>query len=211
MDKRDYLSVENTKPTLIKADGDDANYSNKMLRLLLSLGYLGVFGSFICMFMMIMSAVSRENRLLDVKPMAAAIVTLAVCIAVVIAVTILDKKGRKDFQAAEERLLTNAKAVDGRVVGVVKHIRHVSYAREVFDEITWNFKIEYFDEENNETRTVESDRYLNDISTVLADDSVTVYIKSDGTLAFDGYKLRESFDDEYISPKLEEDVQDTEV
>lgn len=211
MNTENNIFEDDTKPTLIRAGGDDANYSNKTFRLFLSLGYLGIFGSFICMFMMIMSAVSRENHLLDVKPMAAAIIALVVCIVAVIVVSLLDKKSRNEFKTAEKKLLANAKSVDGRIVGVVKHIRHVSYAREVFDEITWNFKIEYFDEENNKTCTVESDRYLNDISAVLADDSVKVYIKSDGTLAFDGYKLRESFDDEYISPEIEEDVQDMEV
>lgn len=211
MNTENNVSNEDKIPMLLKAEGDNSKHFNPMIQLLSAIAYLGVFGSVICGFMIIMSAASDKNNTLDISLMSVTITVFAVCIAAVIVLGIVNKNSEKKLRQEDNIKILNARRTDGKVVGVVKHINHVAYRHEIFDETIWNFKINYFNEEKNCICTVESDRYLNDISTVLANDTVTVYIKSDGKLAFDGYKLRKSFDDDYIKLEIEEDIQDTEV
>ena len=73
--------------------------------------------------------------------------------------------------------------------------------KEVFDETIWNFIIKYKDE-NNEIITVKSEKFLNDISEVLASKNVTVYALEDGTFEFGKYKLRENKDDDFVKLKI---------
>ena len=203
--------MSDEKIELIRVEGEDARYSNPMLGLLLALGYLGIFGSIITVYMIVMSALSRDDHAVEINFMAAALIALAVCTAAVVFLNIIDKKSRKEFFEKENNLRKNAKKFDGKIVGAQKHIRHVKYLNDVFDEIIWNFKIEYFDDEKNELLTVSGERFLNDISEVLADDSVSVFVMKDGSLRFDDYKLKKNPGDEFIKLEVETDEKDSKV
>ena len=48
----------------------------------------------------------------------------------------------------KKALRKNAVKIEGRIVGIEKRIRHVSYMNDVFDEILWNFQVEYKNENN---------------------------------------------------------------
>lgn len=199
------------KIKLIKAEGEDSKYSNPMLRLLLALGYLGIFGSIITVYMIIMSAMPRDDHNVEITLMAAALIAFAVCTAAVVFLNIIDKKARKEFFEKENTLRKNAKRFDGKIVGVEKHIRHVRYINEVFDEILWNFKIEYFDDEKNELLTVSGEKFLNDISEVLSEDSVSVFVPEDGSVFFDDYRLKKDPDDEFLKLEVEVYEKDSKV
>lgn len=195
--------MSDEKIELLKAEGEDSRYSNPMIRLLLTLGYLGIFGSIITIYMIVMSALSRDDHAVEVSFMAAALIALVGCIAAVVFLNIIDKKAKKEFFEKEAELRNSAKKFDGRIVGVEKHVRHVKYVNDVFDEIIWNFKIEYFDDEKNELLTVSGERFLNDISEALAEDSVSVFVSKDGSLYFDDYKLKKNPDDEFVKLSVE--------
>ena len=63
-----YDCMENNdKFELIRAEEKDAKYSNPMLRLFLAIGYLGIFGSIITVYMIIMSALSRDDHGFDLS------------------------------------------------------------------------------------------------------------------------------------------------
>ena len=195
---------------LVRAEEKDSKYSNPKLRLMLAIGYLGIFGSIITVYMITMSALSREDHGFDAAYTAAALVVLAVCIAAVIALNVMDKKAKKEFFKNEKTLRKNAKKYRGKIVGAEKNIRHVTYMKEVFDEIIWNFIIKYKDE-NNEIVTVKSEKFLNDISEVLASRNVAVYALEDGTFEFGGYKLRENPDDDFVKLKVKVHEEDSKV
>ena len=203
MDKKEKLE-------LVRAEEKDVKYSNPKLRLMLAIGYLGIFGSIITVFMIFMSALSRENHKFDVTYTIVAIVVMTLCIAAVIVLNMLDKKAKKEFFKNEKMLRKNAKKYRGKIVGAEKNIRHVTYMKEVFDETIWNFIIKYKDE-NNEIITVKSEKFLNDISEVLASKNVTVYALEDGTFEFGGYKLRENKDDDFIKLKVKINEEDAKV
>ena len=194
MDKNDEFK-------LIRAEEKDAKYSNPKLRLMLTIDYLGIFGSVITICMIVMSAFSRDNHSVDFKYISAAAVVLILCVAAAAALNVMDKKARKEFLKNEKNLRKNAKKYKGKIVGTEKNIRHVTYMKEVFDEIIWNFIIKYKDE-NNEIITVKSEKFLNDISEVLASRNVTVYALEDGTFEFGGYKLRENSGDDFVKLKV---------
>ena len=201
---------ENAKFELMRAEEKDAKYSNPKLRLLLAIGYLGIFGSIITVFMIFMSALSREDHGFDSMYTAAAIIVLAICTAAVIVLGILDKKAKKEFLKNEKNLRKNAKKYKGKIVGAEKNIRHVQYLKDVFDETIWNFIIKFKDE-NDEIVTVKSEKFLNDVSEVLASRNVTVYALQDGTYEFGGYKLRENTDDDFVKLKVKINEEDSKV
>ena len=200
-DRRDSFMDNVEQFELVRAEAKDAKYSNPSLRLFLALGYLGIFSSVIAVYMIIMSALSREDHGFNVQYTAVAIVVFIVCLTAVIVMNYLDKKARKEFFKKEKQLLKNAKKYKGKIVAAEKNIRHVKYVNEVFDEIIWNFVIKYKNE-NDEIITVKSEKFLNDISEVLKSRSVTVYVLEDGSNSFGGYHLREKADDEYIKLKI---------
>lgn len=195
---------------LVRAEEKDAKYSNPKLRLMLTIGYLGIFGSIITVYMIVMSALSREDHGFDVTYTAAAIIVFAVCTAAVAVLNIFDKKAKKEFLKNERNLRKNAKKYRGKIVGAEKNIRHVMYMKDVFDEIIWNFVIKYKNE-NDEIITVKSDKFLNDISEVLTSKNVIVYELEDGTFEFGGYKLRENPDDDFVKLKVKINEEDSKV
>ena len=201
---------KNEKFELVRAEEKDSKYSNPKLRLMLTIGYLGIFGSIITVFMIFMSALSRENYDFDVTYTAAAIVVMMVCAAAVVVLNIRDKKAKKEFLKNEKTLRKNAQKYRGKIVGAEKNIRHVTYMKEVFDEIIWNFIIKYKNE-NNEIITIKSEKFLNDISEVLTSKNVTVYALKDGTFEFGGYKLRENADDDFVKLKIKINEEDAKV
>lgn len=192
---------KNEKFELIRAEEKDAEYSNPMIRLFLTLGYLGIFGSIIAVYMIIMSALSRDDHGFDVTYTAAAVIIFAVCLVAVILLNISDKKNRNEFLKNKKQLRRNAKKYKGKIVAAEKNIRHVKYMNEVFDEIIWNYVIK-FKNENNEILTVKSEKFLNDISEILSSRNVTVYSLENGTYEFGGYKLRESSDEDFVELKV---------
>ena len=199
---------KNEKYQLLKAKEKDAKYSNPMLRLFLTLGYLGIFSALITVYMAAMTALSREDHKFEYSYAAVAAVIFLICIVMVVWLNYKDKKSRKAFLKHEKELRRNAVKYRGRIVGVEKYVRHVRYLNDVFDEVTWRFIIKYKNE-NNEIVTVKSDDYLNDISDVLADNKVVIYCLEDKTFEFKGYKLRESESDKPVKLKvnvLEDDV-----
>ena len=126
MDKKEKLE-------LVRAEEKDVKYSNPKLRLMLAIGYLGIFGSIITVFMIFMSALSRENHKFDVTYTIVAIVVMTLCIAAVIVLNMLDKKAKKEFFKNEKMLRKNAKKYRGKIVGIEKNIRHVTYMMEFYN------------------------------------------------------------------------------
>ncbi len=196
---------EDEKPSLFRAESEDSKYSNPMLRLFLTLGFLGIFGSIITLYMIVMSYFSRGKTHFEFEFAAAAVIAFVICAAAVTVLNIIDKKEKNKFLEKEKTKLKNAKRYKGKVIGAEKHINHVRYLNDVFDEVVWNFIIEYFDEETNKNIMVQSEKFLNDISEVLSEDSVTVCVLEDGTLFFEDYRLRESRDKDFIKLKIDID------
>lgn len=201
---------DNAVIEMIKAQSDDIKYSNTALRLLIVLASLGIFGSMICIFMIVMSAASQGSQSININFLAGTVIFCGLCIAAVVVLCVFDNAARKRFFENEKTLRKNAKRFDGKIVGIEKHINHVKYANEIFDEILYNFLVEYKNE-NNETVTVKGEGFLNDITEALADDSVTVLELEDGTLVFENYCLRKKTDDNFIKLTTEVKEEDKKV
>lgn len=211
MSKNKEISDEKSAPELILAQSSDAKRSAPMLQLLSAVAYLGIFSSLVGAYMIVMSSFSGNESGLIKKAMPAAVLIFAVCVAAVFVFRFLDKRNRAAFEEKEREKLNSSPCFDGEVKKIKKHIRHVSYSHEVFDEITWRFVIEYTDSETGEVCTADSDAYLNDISDILADSGVKVHKLSDGALIFDGYKLKKSFKDKGVSFEVDEESEDAAV
>lgn len=211
MSKNKEISDEKSVPKLILAQSSDSKRSAPMLQLFGALAYLGIFSSLVGAYMIVMSSFSGNESGLMKKAMPAAVLIFAVCVAAVFIFRFLDKKNRAAFEEKEREKLNFSHCFDGEVKKIKKHIRHVSYSHEVFDEITWRFVIEYTDSETKEVCTADSDAYLNDISDILADSDVKVHKLPDGALIFDGYKLKKSFKDKGVGFEVEEESEDAAV
>ncbi len=211
MSKNKEISKEKSEPELIPAQSIDSKRSAPMIQLFSAVAYLGIFSALVGAYMIVMSGFSGNKSDLLKKAMPAAVLIFAVCVAAVFVFRFLDKKNRAAFEEKEREKLNSSPCFDGEVKKIKKHIRHVSYSHDVFDDITWRFVIEYTDSESGKVYIADSDAYLNDISDVLADSGVKVHKLSDGALIFDGYKLKKSFGDKGISLEVEEESEDTAV
>ncbi len=192
---------DNEQFELVKADEKDCEYSNPLLRILSAVFGIVGFGSLIAIFMAVLSAFAGGASALSVKFFCSAGMAFALSAAAAAIAGYYDKKERRKFLKHKKALRKNAVKIEGRIVGIEKRIRHVSYMNDVFDEILWNFQVEYKNE-NNETLVVPSDRFLNDISEVLKNDKVTVYVMKDGKIGFGGYQLRKSAEDRPLKLKI---------
>ncbi len=186
--------------TLQKAERTDTKYKNPALTMTAAIAGLGCFGGIICLCTILLSALSGGNVSGGIFAAAAA-VTL-VCGAVFAAASIMFQKRKKEYLKKRRELSKSAVRVQGKVVGVTKYVRHVKYMKDTFDEILWCFKIKYKDGDNY--KTVQSDKYLNDISKVLKSDKVEVLILEDKTLAFKNFKLRKDDNEPFV--KLETEI-----
>ena len=198
------MDSKDVKFELVRAEDKYAKYSNPTLRLLIALGCLGIFASMVGEFMVVMSAVSQkgQNTQKNMTVGAGALIVFAVCLADVIFLSKRDKHNRKQFLNEQKNLKKTAVKYKGKIVKVQKHIRHVKYMNEVFDETTWRFVVKYKNE-NEQIITILSEPFLNDISQVLKSRSVDVYVLSDGSCEVSEYKLRVSEDEPPIEFKTE--------
>jgi len=190
----------NGKYILQKAQTKDAEFRSPALNMLTALGGLGVFAGIICIFVILLSALSGGKSNIQSFIAAVGITLISACVFIV-SYYIFNRK-KKAYLKKKKRMLANAKRFDGQITGIVKNIRHVKYMHETFDEITWCFKIEYNDEEG--TKTVNSELYLNDITRVLKNDRVSVLVLSDGTTVFKNFHLRKDDQESYIKLPLED-------
>ncbi len=190
----------NGKYVLQKAQSKDTDFKSPALNMLIALGGLGVFAGIICIFVILLSALSggRSN---DQAFIAAVGITI-ICAFVFTASYAAFNRKKKAYIKNKKSMLTNAKRFSGHIVGIVKNIRHVEYMHETFDEVTWSFKIEYTDDAG--TKTINSDLYLNDITQVLKDDRVSVLVLSDGATAVKNFHLRNETSDPVIDMPVEE-------
>lgn len=193
---------------LQKAASDETKYTNNILSLIIALSGLGAFGSLICLCMTVISAFSRQ-KFDNIGLIAASFIGMLLCVLVFVVADEMYKQRKKAYLKAQKKLYKKAERIKGRVVGAVKYVRHVKYMRDTFDDIQWCFKIEYGF--GDEKKIIESDRYLNDISQVLADDRVYVLMLDGEVIAFEGYKLRCDDREPYVQLNTEEIEQESEV
>lgn len=193
--------------TLQKAETKDHKYSSPALSMTTAISGLLTFGSTICLMVILLTALSGG----DVREelFAAAVAAALLSGSVFVISWLMFKKAKRVFLKKRKEMYRSARKLTGKVIGVTKHIRHVKYMRDTFDEILWSFKIEYKD--GNEVKTVTSDKYLNDISKVLKSDRVSVFVLEDNTLVFKNYCLRNNESDPYIKLETEVTEQDAEI
>ena len=192
---------------LQKAETNDIKFSNPVLSMTAALSGLGAFGGIICLCMVLMSALSGGN--VSSKFFCAATVITIICGMIFVAVSFTFQKQKKMYLKKRKELSKNAVRVQGKVVGVTKYVRHVKYMKETFDEVLWCYKIKYKD--GDKYKTVQSDKYLNDISKVLKSDKVDVLILEDKTLVFKNYQLRKDETEPYVKFETEEIEQEAEL
>jgi len=194
------VSNTESKYTLKKATPKDADFKSPVLNMLITLSGLGIFGGIICICVILLSALSQAASDGRAFLVSVGITVISACIFIV-SYSAFNKK-KKEYIKKRKSMTANAQRFSGRVVGIVKNVRHVDYMKETYDEITWCFNIEYTD--NAGTRTVKSDVYLNDITVVLRDDRVTVLVLQDGSFSFKNFHLRKNDSEPYKKFKIEE-------
>ena len=171
---------------LISAEPEYSVEYAPIVRVLLAVSYMGIFGGFMGIIASLLPIVSGKETKESVPLSVAAIVVFS---AFALVMSIMEKRKRLAYENEQKRLLETAKIFCGNVVSCEKCVRSILYGNKTFDEITWRFVIEYKDE-NNDTVTVKSGRYLNDISETLKSRDVTVLKKEDGTYSFGSFSLK---------------------
>ncbi len=185
--KREESLIETEEAQLISGEPEQEEYA-PVLRVLIAVGYMGVLAAVVAAMAAILSLVSGREAKQSLWLSIAAVLAFGVLTFVL---SLVDRKKRREFALESKRLLKSAERFKGAVVSAEKHTKKVKYANESFEEISWNFVINYKDE-NGDAASVKSGRYLNDISNVLGKTDVTVIKKPGGAYAFEGFVLRES-------------------
>lgn len=181
---------------LDRAEPFKDGYGSFSFSMLLTISYLGIFASIICEFMVIMSSLSQPNGSINYTFMAGGVIAFVVCLAAAVFFTVCENKVKEKIEKKRQDLFENTKPVEGKITGINKYIRRIKHGSDVYEEALWTFNIEYFDKEKNDISAVESEKYLNDITEVLTDNTVCIYFKPDGGFELDGFKLRRSENDE---------------
>ena len=192
--KREETKKENnmTEPDreavqLISAEPEQEEYA-PVLRVLIAVAYMGVLAAVIGALAALLGAVSGRQADQKIMMCAGAFLAFAALAAVL---SLIDRRKRRGFESATKRLLESAVRFEGEVVSAEKLVKRIRYANEWFEDRSWRFVIRYNDE-NGDTVTVKSGRYLNDISNVLKNTKVSVVRTSDGAHTFEGFELRDN-------------------
>ena len=196
-----------TSYKLQRAETKDHGFSSPALSMAAAIGGLLAFGGLICLGMVFPAILSGGSVKGEFFAAGVGVTVLGGSLFVIS--QMMFRKAKREFLKKRKEMYKSGKRFSGRVVGVNKHVRHVKYMKDTFDETLWSFKIEYND--GGEIRTVTSDKYLNDISQVLKSDKVTVVILGDGTAVFKNYCLRNNENDPCIKLETEETEQDAEI
>lgn len=167
---------------LISADPERGEYA-PVLRVLIAVCYMGVVAAIVAFLAALLSYVSNG---MGIDKMAVSSVSFAVFCAVIIGMSIADRKKEREYEAQRKELTDNADRFSGTVTGCEKHKKTIVYANRKYEEVTWRFIVTYKNE-NGDTETVYSGRYLNDISEVLTDTSVDVLKLPNGEYAFENF------------------------
>lgn len=184
---------------LISAEPECSVEYAPVLRVLLAVSYMGIFGGFMGIVASLLPIVSGKETKESVPLSVAAIIVFS---AFALVMSIIEKRRRRAYENEQKRLLDTAEKFSGNIVSCEKCVHSILYGNKTFDEITWRFVIEYKDE-NNDTVTVKSGRYLNDISEMIKSREVTVLKKEDGNYSFGSFSLRET-DEEGIKLDVSE-------
>lgn len=188
--------------SLIKAGEEKGG--NAVLSVFSVIAYLGVFSSLIGAFMVFMSAMSSDNKALNYDVLAGCVIAFAVCIGAAIVTSVLQRRENEKAERLRGEFIKSTAPVDGKIVGINKYVKRIYHEGNTYEELLWSFNIEYRDSKTNEKRSVESEKYLNDVSNVISGDSVKIYFREDGTFELDGFALRKSEDDAKAELKITE-------
>ena len=168
---------------LISAEPERGEHS-PVLRVLIAVCYLGAPTAAVAFFAALLSYTSNG---MGMDKMAVSVIALVVFIAIIIIMSAVDKRREKAYEAERRALYDSADKFAGTVTGCEKHTRIIIYANRKYEDVTWLFNVT-FENENGDTVTVKSGRYLNDISAVLTDTGADVLRLSNGEYIVEGLK-----------------------
>ena len=180
------IETNERKEALQSAEPLTAEYA-PVLRVSLAVCYMGMLSGVVAVFASILGIVSGRNA---GDRLYLSITALLLFGAAAGVLSLVDSRKRRAYEEKRAALRDSAEHFKGRVTACEKTKHTVRYANEDFDEITWKFIVEY-ENENGDTVTVKTGRYLNDISNILADRSVDIYKTKDGGLLFENFSLTE--------------------
>ncbi len=161
-----------------------------VLRVLIAVGWMGilagVMGALAALFALASAGKGGDRLMWSVSG-------AVMCGVIVCVLSFADRKNQRKFELKEKEMMDNAAVYKGTITAAEKHIKKIAYANQIFEEITWQFAVEYKDENDN-TVTVKSGRYVNDISKSLANPDVDVYIKANGESVIEGIQIAKKGD-----------------
>lgn len=184
---RKEKNTEKTALELVSAEPLEAEYA-PVVRVALAVCYMGIMAGVVAMFAAVLALVSGRQAADRLAMSVAAAVIFALAAG---AVSVIDAKKRKRFEQQRDKKRESAKKYSGNIVSCEKHSRKFRYGSEDFTEVTWRFNVEYKNE-NGDTETVKTGRYLNDISNIIESRDVTVLKTEDGELIFEDIRLSEN-------------------
>lgn len=184
-----------TEYILIRAEDKRGKFRKVSYSLPITLSYLGIFSSLICEFMVIMSALSRSNHEINFTVMAGGAIVFVLCTVAAVAFSLLEKRSIQKADEERKEILKGITPVDGTVKNVNKYIRRIHHDGNAYEESVYTFSIEYSDSETGELKTLESEKYLNDVTQVLSDNKVNIYFEKNGDFELDGFVFRKSESD----------------
>lgn len=191
------------KYSLLKANEFDSDTDRVPFQLLMTVACLGVFSSVVCEFMLIMSALSGTEHKLNYKFMAGGVIVFIVCAAAAFIFGALQKNAVKKLRQKERDFIDSTTPVDGKIIAVNSYVKLIHHGKSTYRETLWSMLIEYTDDDGA-VKTIESEKYLNDICEVLTDTAVKIYFKDNERFILDGFKLRKDENDERINVSVNE-------
>ncbi len=183
-----------TEYTLIKAD--EEKFVGVSYSLPLTLSYLGVFSSLVCEFMVIMSALSKPDHAVNYVTLAGGALVFALCVVGAVIFNILQKKSLAKAEIKRNKLLETITPINGKITGVNKYVTHIHHGENLYEQALWTFTVEYADSKSGESKTLESEQYLNDVTEVLKDNDVKIYFTDDDSFELAGFSFRTNENDE---------------
>ena len=197
--KKGGITLESAEPEL------KTEYA-PVLRVLIAVCYTGILAAVMAGMASVFSVASGAEKGWD--KLAAAAAALVVFGAGTVILSIVDRSKRSQYENEQARLDREAKVFRGTVELARKHVRTAQYGSGRYEEITWSFSVSYNDE-NGDTKTVNSPRYLNDISHILADRAVDVHVREDGVCTFGDFRLAQNEDEGIALDVSESEENDT--
>lgn len=190
--------------SLVRAEDKRKKFGKVSYSLPLTLSYLGIFASLICEFMVIMSAFSQPNHTIDFTVMAGGLIVFVISVALTFVFSALEKKSIQKAENIRKEILNSITPVNGKVKSINKYIRRIYHDGNAYEESLYTFNIEYDDPKNGELKTLESEKYLNDVTQVLANNEVKIYFDDNGDAELDGFVFRKSDSDTAFPFKINE-------